>query len=87
MMRQLYLQRDLKRGVKGNYDWLVDEVEELEEALHKRDKEEAKREFADVLAWLASLANTAGIDLEAAALEKYNHKCPRCGRCPCQCEF
>ena len=87
MMRELYLQRDLKRGIKGNYDWLVDEIDELGEALDKSNIQEAEREFADVLAWLASLANTAGIDLEKAALDKYGHKCPKCRHCPCQCSF
>lgn len=85
MMRQLYLQRDLKRGTKGNYDWLVEEVGELGEALNNSNVETAKKEFADVLAWLASLANTVGIDLETAALEKYNHKCPKCRCFPCRC--
>jgi len=87
MMRQLYLQRDLERGTKGTYNWLVEEVGELGEALENNNKEAAKKEFADVLAWLASLANSAGIDLETAALEKYNHKCPKCGYSPCRCCF
>jgi len=87
MMRRLYLQRDLERGAKGNYDWLVDEVKELGEALDNNNKEAAQEEFADVLAWLASLANTIGIDLETAAVEKYNRKCPKCGHCPCRCSF
>jgi NTP pyrophosphatase (non-canonical NTP hydrolase) len=67
MMRRLYFKRDSERGIKGTYDWLVDEVEELKEALEKGDKEETKKEFADVIAWLASLANITGIDLENAA--------------------
>lgn len=87
MMRMLYLQRDLERGVKRNYEWLVDEVEELGAALDENNKDAAREEIADVLAWLASLANSLGIDLEAAAIEKYNNGCPKCGRCPCQCSF
>lgn len=87
MMRSLYLQRDLERGAKGNYDWLVDEVGELGEALNSNNMEAVQKEFADVLAWLASLANTIGVDLETAALEKYKHKCPKCGHCPCGCSF
>jgi len=42
-------------------------------------------EFADVLAWLASLANVVGIDLEKAAMTKYDGKCPKCQKSPCQC--
>ncbi len=87
LMRRLYFQRDSERGIKGTYDWLVDEVEELREALEKGDKKETKKEFADVIAWLSSLANIAGIDLEEAAIEKYNGKCPKCGNSPCRCAF
>jgi len=71
----------------GTYDWLVDEVEELGDALNENDKEELEKEFADVIAWLASLANVTGIDLEAATMTKYNHKCPKCGHSPCKCPF
>jgi NTP pyrophosphatase (non-canonical NTP hydrolase) len=39
-----------------------------------------------VLAWLTSLANLAGISLEAAA-SRYANGCPRCGRIPCACAF
>ncbi len=87
MMRLLYLHRDSERGVKGTYDWLVDEVEELGEALEGNDKEAAEKEFADVIAWLASLANITGIDLEKAAINKYRDKCPKCQQSPCQCTF
>ncbi len=87
MMRRLYFHRDSERGLKGTYDWLVDEVEELREALEEKDKEAAEKEFADVIAWLASLANIAGIDLERAAVNKYSGKCPKCQKSPCQCAF
>jgi len=87
MMRRLYFSRDIERGTKGNYSWLVDEIGELEEALDKSSRKEIEREFADVLAWLASLANTVGVDLEKAALEKYDRVCPKCRECPCQCKF
>jgi NTP pyrophosphatase (non-canonical NTP hydrolase) len=87
MMRRLYFHRDSERGVKGTYDWLVEEVEELREALEEENKEATEREFADVIAWLASLANITGINLEKAALEKYNYKCPKCHQSPCQCKF
>jgi NTP pyrophosphatase (non-canonical NTP hydrolase) len=87
MMKTLYLERDKKRGLKGTYDWLVDEVKELGEALEGEDKESTEKEFADVIAWLASLANLAGVDLEQSALNKYPHKCPKCRKSPCQCNF
>jgi NTP pyrophosphatase (non-canonical NTP hydrolase) len=87
MMKRLYLYRDAERGVKGTYKWLTDELEELWEALKENDKEGAEKEFADVLAWLASLANVTGIDLERAAINKYSGKCPKCHQSPCQCTF
>jgi NTP pyrophosphatase (non-canonical NTP hydrolase) len=87
LMRRLYFHRDSDRGVIGTYEWLVDEVNELGEALHSDNLKEAEKEFADVIAWLASLANVTGIDLETAALEKYPGICPKCGHAPCQCTF
>ena len=87
MMKRLYFQRDFERGVDGTFSWLVDELEELKEALKGTDKEATEKEFADVIAWLASLANITGIDLEKAAINKYSNKCPKCQKSPCQCPF
>ncbi|TET27204.1 MAG: nucleotide pyrophosphohydrolase [Candidatus Bathyarchaeum sp.] len=87
MMRQLYFDRDSDRGTERTLDWLVDEVEELREALKEGDTKAIEEEFADVLAWLASLANVVNINLEKAALSKYNNKCPKCGLSPCECPF
>ncbi len=87
MMKRLYFKRDFARGVNGTYNWLVDEVEELGEALKGTDQEATEKEFADVIAWLASLANISGIDLEKATINKYSDKCPKCRQSPCQCAF
>jgi len=87
MMRDIYFHRDAKRGMLGTYDWLMDEVRELGEALKTRDKDALENEFADVIAWLASLANITNVNLERAALSKYDNKCPRCRHSPCQCTF
>ena len=87
MIRRLYFHIDVERGVRGTYDWLSDELEELGETLKENDKEAAEKEFADVIAWLASLANVTGIDLERAAVNKYSDKCPKCQQSPCQCTF
>ncbi len=87
MMKRLYFHRDSKRGTEGTYSWLKDEVEELGEALHGKDKEALEKEFADAIAWLASLANITNVDLEQAALNKYDNKCPKCKHSPCQCTF
>ena len=71
----------------GTYKWLTDEVKELGESLNTNDEEGLEGEFADVFAWLASLANITGIDLEKATLRKYDNKCPKCGHSPCACAF
>jgi len=87
MMRRIYFHRDSNRGIEGTFDWLADEVRELKEALKTDDKKALEDEFADVIAWLASLANVANVDLEKAALNKYENKCPKCGHSPCRCPF
>lgn len=85
LMRRLYFHRDHDRGTTGTFKWLTDEVEELGDALQSGDIGGLQEEFADVIAWLASLANITGIDLEKAALKKYDNKCPKCGHSPCEC--
>lgn len=87
LMQRIYFHRDSKRGTKKTYSWLVDEVKELGEALKGNDTEALESEFADVIAWLASLANLADIDLEKAAQNKYDNKCPKCKHSTCQCTF
>ncbi|MEM2994612.1 MAG: MazG nucleotide pyrophosphohydrolase domain-containing protein [Candidatus Bathyarchaeia archaeon] len=87
MMYRLYFHKDSKRGANGTFSWLVDEVKELGAALKTDDKKALEDEFADVVAWLASLANVVGVNLEKAAVNKYAGKCPKCGCSPCQCPF
>jgi len=85
-MRELYIRRDLKRGVERTYVWLVQEVGELGRAILKGDQENLMEEIADVFAWLASLSNILGVDMEDAVVAKYDNKCPKCGKNPCECE-
>jgi len=87
MMRTLYFHRDSQRGVEKTFEWLVEEVAELGETLKANDKKALENEFADVIAWLASLANITDVDLEKAALTKYDGQCPKCRHSPCQCAF
>ena len=87
MMRRIYFHRDSERGAVGTFDWLVEEVEELGEALKEKNVKAMEDEFADVLAWLASLANVVNVDLEKVAIAKYNNRCPKCGQTPCECSF
>lgn len=83
-IRETYLRKDLERGVYGSYAWLVEEVGELAGALRHGRADELVHEFSDCLAWLASLANIAGVDLETAA-SRYADGCPRCKASPCVC--
>jgi len=87
LMRRIYFHRDSKRGAAKTFNWLVDEVEELGVAIKQEGKKALEDEFADVLAWLASLANVVGIDLEGATMKKYDQKCPKCRQVPCNCPF
>lgn len=87
MMRRIYFSRDSERGADGTYRWLKEEVDELGEAMQNADKKALEDEFADVIAWLASLANILKVDLEQATLRKYDNCCPKCGSSPCRCAF
>jgi NTP pyrophosphatase (non-canonical NTP hydrolase) len=64
----------------------MEEVGELSGALRGGSKAELAAEFADVLAWLATLANIADVDLDAAIQAKYGGGCPGCGQTPCVCD-
>jgi len=85
LIRRMYLPKDVARGVDGTFMWLVEEVGELAAALRDGTHEERAAEFADVLAWLTTIANVAGVDLSAAVAEKYGSGCPGCGRFVCTC--
>ena len=85
LIRDLYGAKDSRRGVEGTFMWFMEEVGELSAALRGGTPQEQAAEFADVLAWLATLANIAGVDLEAAVRAKYGGGCPGCGRTPCVC--
>ncbi len=86
LIREMYLEKDLERGIDGTFMWLMEEVGELAAALRERDSEAQSGEFADVLAWLATIANVAGIDLTAAVRAKYGEGCPGCSALICVCE-
>lgn len=85
-IRDLFGAKDARRGVEGTFMWFMEEVGELSAALRDRsDAANLELEFADVLAWLATLANIAGVDLEAAVAKKYGGGCPKCNASPCVC--
>lgn len=84
-MRAMYLEKDLARGVDGTFMWLMEEVGELAAALREGTLEEQMGEFADVVAWLTTIANIQGIDLSDALRRKYGSGCPGCGQLVCHC--
>src|SRR5438128_2184960 len=87
LIRAQYGAKDASRGVAGTFMWFAAEVGELAEALRgNHPSAEVAAEFADVLAWLATLANIAGVDLDAAVRAKYGAGCPGCRQVPCECE-
>src|SRR6516165_6723066 len=83
---QMYGEKDAARGDAATFLWLTEEFGELATALRSGSEKELALEMADVLAWLATLANVRGIDLEAAVLEKYGKACPGCDSIPCACD-
>ena len=87
-IEEIYLARDRARGRDGTFVWFVEEVGELARALARpRDPHgtNLREEFADVLAWLSTLASISGVDLESVAREKYEKGCPKCHATPCAC--
>ena len=86
LMRRTYLERDELRGMDASFRRLVEEVGELARTLRRDDAPAREEEFGDVLAWLASLANQAGVGLASAAA-RYERGCPKCGAIPCACPF
>lgn len=85
LIREMYFEKDVARGVDGTFMWLMEEVGELAAALRSGTHEERLGEFADVLAWLTTIANVAGVDLAEAVTRKYGSGCPGCGQFACTC--
>lgn len=75
-IRERYFETDSTRGVSKTFLWLTEEIGELAHALGKYERGEPEmenlhEEFADVLAWLTTLANITEIDLTSAVYDKY----------------
>jgi len=76
MIHERYYATDSARGAGKTFLWFSEEVGELAHALGnlekgKPDRANLEEEFADVLAWLTTLANISGVDLEQAIRAKY----------------
>lgn len=87
LIREMYLEKDIARGIDGTFMWLMEEVGELAAALRSGTHEDRLEEFADVLAWLTTIANVAGVDLSEAVARKYGSGCPGCGHFVCTCSL
>jgi len=88
LIDRMYSRKDEARGIEGTFMWLMEEVGELAAALRDRERHshaDLAAEFADVLAWLATIANVAQVDLQQAVLAKYGDGCPGCGEMVCAC--
>lgn len=100
LIHRMYYEKDQARGIAGTFMWFMEEVGELSSALREcgdpqsqskngedwqQRRHNLQQEFADVLAWLATMANVAQIDLNLAIEEKYGSGCPGCQAFLCQC--
>ncbi len=70
LISQRYEKRDRERGIPRTFLWFIEEVGELATALAGQDQKNREEEFADVFAWLCTLANISDVDLEKTC-EKY----------------
>ncbi len=87
LLKKLYLHKDLNRGIKSTYIWLIEEIGELATLINAQelDKKKISEELADIIAWTISMANTLNIDIEEAISSKYPNKCKKCNSSPCNC--
>ena len=86
LIERMYSHKDRQRGAQGTFLWLMEEVGELAAAVaENKDRDNLKEEFADVLAWVATLANVLEVDLTDALHAKYGQGCPGCGKMVCTC--
>jgi NTP pyrophosphatase (non-canonical NTP hydrolase) len=92
LIDRIYGPHDRARGADGTFVWMAEEVGELARAMRQiraapsaANRANLEEEFADVLAWLSSLASMHGVDLAAAAQAKYPGHCIKCSGVPCSC--
>lgn len=86
LIDRMYSDKDRQRGSAKTFLWLAEEFGELASSIAEGDRENLPTEFADVFAWLVTLANVEGVDLEDAVMQKYASKgCPGCGKLVCTC--
>lgn len=86
LIEKMYSDRDRERGTEATFLWFCEEVGELASTLREGSQEQKAAEFADVVAWLVTLANINGVDLTKALEAKYGAGCPGCGGLVCTCD-
>ena len=86
LIERMYSDKDRERGTPATYLWFMEEIGELAAALREGSHKDVEEEFADVLAWLVTLANINDIDLTKAMRDKYGNGCPGCGKLVCACD-
>ncbi len=86
LIEKMYSDKDRQRGTPATFLWLCEEVGELAAALREGTPAQKRSEFADVVAWLVTLANINDVNLTEALEEKYGKGCPGCGRLVCTCD-
>ena len=74
LIAKKYKKRDQQRGIPATFMWFIEEVGELATALVSKDKKNKEEEFADVFAWLCTLANISNVDLEKACAKYTGNK-------------
>ncbi len=85
LIDKMYSDKDRARGTPATFLWLTEELGELAGALREGTQEQKEAEFADVIAWLVTLANINNVDLTKALEAKYGQGCPGCGHLVCMC--
>ena len=78
-IREKYETVDRARGSAKTFVWFIEEIGELATALNGDDRANLEEEFADVVAWLCTLANINDVDLAAVIAEKYLGEAPPSG--------
>ena len=66
-----YDSADRARGWPKTFAFFIEEVGELATALSGDDRANLEEEFADVFAWLCTLANITDVDLATVLQKKY----------------
>jgi NTP pyrophosphatase (non-canonical NTP hydrolase) len=70
-IRDKYYGPDSERGTPATFLWFMEEIGELASALAGDVDKDMAEEFADVFAWLCTLANINDIDMTEAVDKKY----------------